>query len=124
MVVTRTADSDRLLPDRVEATLKRWFVQFFGVLVFFSAIAGWLCLISWSVVDPTGDVARNMLGQYGAILADLMFQMLGLASIFFFLPIAVWGWYCISFRFPEFVALRLGCLAGFDYLSFRGFIRF
>ncbi len=125
MVVTRTAvDSDRLLPDKVEATLKRWAIQFAGIVVFFSAIAGWLCLISWSFKDrslnhATSVAAKNLLGQHGADFADMLFQSIGLASIVFFLPVAIWGWYCIVYRFPENIALRLSvwpvailCIAG------------
>ncbi len=129
MVVTRTAvDSDRLLPDRVEATLRRWFIQFSGIFVLCAALAGWMCLATWSVGDPspnnaTSHEAQNFLGSFGAALADMMFQSVGLASIFFFLPIAAWGWYCICYRFPpgfllRFIAwpLAIVCLAGaFSY---------
>lgn len=132
MVVTRTGaeSSDRLLPDRVEATLRRWFVQFSGVFILFGAIAGWICLATWSVKDPslnnaTSDVAKNFLGSWGAALSDMLFQTIGLAAIFFFVPIFAWGWYCISYRFPRFVVLRLSvwpfaifCLAGaFSYFQ-------
>ncbi len=132
MVVTRTAaeSSDRLLPDRVEATLRRWFVQFSGVFILFAAIAGWICLATWSVKDPslnnaTSDVAKNFLGSWGAALSDMLFQTIGLAAIFFFVPIFAWGWYCITYRFPRFIVLRLSvwpfaifCLAGaFSYFQ-------
>ncbi|MGH1350626.1 MAG: DNA translocase FtsK 4TM domain-containing protein [Methyloligellaceae bacterium] len=129
MVVTRTAvDSDRLLPDRVEATLRRWCIQFSGIFILCAALAGWMCLATWSVGDPspnnaTSHEARNFLGSFGATLADMMFQSVGLASIFFFLPIAAWGWYCITYRFPTGFLLRviawplsILCLAGaFSY---------
>ncbi len=113
MVVTRTAvDPDRLLPDRVEATLRRWFIQFSGFFTLCAALAGWMCLATWSVGDPspnnaTSHEAQNFLGSIGATLADMMFQSVGLASIFFFLPIAAWGWYCITYRFPGAFLLRI-----------------
>ena len=104
--------SDRLLSDIVEATIRRWFVQFSGILFLFTAIAGWLCLVSWSVKDPSlsyavSGEAKNLLGSFGANLADVLFQTVGLAAIVVFLPVAAWGWYCISYKFPSNVALRL-----------------
>ena len=104
--------SDRLLSDIFEATIRRWFVQLFGLLIFFSALAGWLCLITWSVKDPsfsyaTPGITKNLLGSYGAVLADVMLQTIGLTSIFAFLPLAVWGLYCIAYKFPSNIAMRL-----------------
>jgi heptosyltransferase-2/heptosyltransferase-3 len=39
-----------------------------------------------------------MLGAPGAVAADLLMQLLGLAAIAFVLPIAIWGWRLITHR--------------------------
>ena len=53
-------------------------------------------LLTWSVTDPSlthaasGGV-RNWMGPVGAIVSDLLVQMLGLACIFAVLPPAYWA---------------------------------
>ena len=66
-----------------------------GALITVAAI-GWLSLLTWSISDPSINRAlqgtpRNLLGTVGASLADMLLQLLGLASITLFLPIAVYG---------------------------------
>jgi S-DNA-T family DNA segregation ATPase FtsK/SpoIIIE len=56
-----------------------------------------LSLASWSVDDPslslaTGKAAANWLGFPGAVIADLVFQFLGLAGLVMVVPLALWGW--------------------------------
>jgi S-DNA-T family DNA segregation ATPase FtsK/SpoIIIE len=62
-----------------------------------------VALATWSVNDPslshaTGAPARNLLGAGGAIAADLMMQLLGLASIALLFPVAAWGWRLLTHR--------------------------
>lgn len=54
-------------------------------------------LASWSVDDPslslaTAKKAANWLGYPGAVIADLVFQFLGLAGLVMVVPLALWGW--------------------------------
>ncbi|WP_086471428.1 DNA translocase FtsK [Devosia lucknowensis] len=54
-------------------------------------------LASWSVDDPslslaTSKTAANWLGFPGAVIADLVFQFLGLAGLVMVVPLALWGW--------------------------------
>jgi 4TM region of DNA translocase FtsK/SpoIIIE len=64
------------------------------LLVLWTALA--FSLLTWSVTDPSlthaasGGV-RNWLGPVGAIVSDLMVQILGLASIVAVLPPAYWA---------------------------------
>jgi S-DNA-T family DNA segregation ATPase FtsK/SpoIIIE len=65
----------------------------------FVALAGAVAvaLATWSVDDPslnnaTDTPVRNMLGWPGAIVADLLMQLLGLGAIAALLPLALWGW--------------------------------
>ena len=62
-----------------------------------------LALATWSVKDPslshaTNAPMRNMLGVPGAVVADLLMQLFGIASIALVLPIAVWGWRLMTHR--------------------------
>ncbi|MEM7619203.1 MAG: DNA translocase FtsK [Pseudomonadota bacterium] len=113
MAVSKAAiHQDHLLPDRVEETFKRWCIQFFGMALFTVAVLGWLCLLSWSINDPslnnaTSTQPNNLLGLTGASFADLLFQFLGLASILFFLPLAAWGWHCMAYHFPSSSIMRI-----------------
>jgi DNA segregation ATPase FtsK/SpoIIIE, S-DNA-T family len=56
-----------------------------------------LALASWSVEDPSYSHAirnptiHNWLGYRGAIIADIIMQFSGLASIFILIPLAAWG---------------------------------
>ncbi|MFL4995706.1 MAG: DNA translocase FtsK [Microvirga sp.] len=56
-----------------------------------------VALATWSVDDPSLNNAtdlpvRNLLGWPGAIVADLLMQLLGLGAIAAVLPLALWGW--------------------------------
>ena len=68
----------------------------------FAGIAA-VALATWSVQDPslshaTNAPVRNMLGLPGAIGADLMMQLLGIATIAFLFPVAAWGWRLLTHR--------------------------
>src|SRR5262249_3964846 len=47
--------------------------------------------------SPTAPV-RNILGVPGAIVADLLTQLFGVAALAFILPIAIWGWRLVTHR--------------------------
>src|SRR5262249_5392804 len=62
-----------------------------------------LALATWSVQDPslshaTNAHVRNILGVPGAIVADLLTQLFGVAALAFILPIAIWGWRLVTHR--------------------------
>ncbi|MCW1842136.1 DNA translocase FtsK [Prosthecomicrobium hirschii] len=70
-----------------------------GVLAVTGAVA--VALASWSVTDPsysnaTQAVPRNLLGRPGAIVADLTFQLIGLAATVALLPALGLGWRLLS----------------------------
>ena len=71
-----------------------------------------LSLRSWSVDDPslsyaTGKVAENWLGYPGAVIADLVFQFLGLGGIVATAPLAPWSWALLRKRRLTRVMLRV-----------------
>ena len=79
------AQPQRLLPGPVEGRLTGWLARVVGLALVFAAAAGWCSLRTWSNADPslthaTSGVTRNLLGPLGAIVADLLMQMLGLAG--------------------------------------------
>ncbi|HKF99601.1 MAG TPA: DNA translocase FtsK 4TM domain-containing protein, partial [Xanthobacteraceae bacterium] len=62
-----------------------------------------VALGSWSVQDPsfshaTNAPVRNLLGLPGAIVSDLLMQLLGIAAVALVLPIAIWGWRLTTHR--------------------------
>jgi len=86
----------RLMPQTLEDLLRSWMRRVCGALVVGLAAAGWLALLTWSVSDPsfshsTSAEPRNILGMPGAVLSDLMLHSIGLASIFFLIPVIVAG---------------------------------
>ncbi len=102
----------RLLPGSVESGLRRIMFGTYGLG--FVAIAGvaWASLATWSIYDPSFNNAtqaspRNLLGHWGAAIADLAMQFLGLASIILFLPLAAWGAHLIFKTTPERRRMRL-----------------
>ena len=62
-----------------------------------------VALATWSVQDPslshaTDGPVRNFLGTPGAVGADLLMQLFGLAATVLVLPVAVWGWRIATHR--------------------------
>jgi len=77
-----------------------------GVLAVAAAFAA--SLATWTVDDPsfshaTDHGARNVLGFPGAIVADLLTQLLGLAASLLLVPPVIWAWRAV-FAMPT----RLG----------------
>src|SRR6266436_857175 len=102
------------LPASIREALERRLRELFGLgLIVFSGVAS-AALMTWSVQDPslshaTSRAIRNIVGYPGAIVADLLMQILGLGAIMLILPIAVWGWRMLTHRAFDRHALRLAC---------------
>src|SRR5271169_200596 len=108
----RQVERKRLLPGSVETGLRRLVLGSYGLVFIAVASAGWASLATWSVYDPSFNNAtqatpRNVLGHWGAVVADLAVQSLGLASIVLFLPVAAWGWHFVFHTVPEVRRARL-----------------
>jgi S-DNA-T family DNA segregation ATPase FtsK/SpoIIIE len=102
----------KLLPEAVGSGLRRLLLGTYGLGIVTVACAAWASLATWSVHDPslnnaTRAAPRNLLGGWGAVVADLAIQSLGLASIFLFLPLAAWGWHLVFRTVPKHKRLRL-----------------
>jgi DNA segregation ATPase FtsK/SpoIIIE, S-DNA-T family len=78
-----------------------WFTgqlgTFAGLLLMAGVIFSFASLATWSIDDPSlsnasGEVPSNAGGNTGAILADLLIQFTGLASVIALAPPALWAW--------------------------------
>jgi DNA segregation ATPase FtsK/SpoIIIE, S-DNA-T family len=102
----RTKERRRLLPGAIESGLKQLVFRGYGLAIVAVACAAWASLATWSIYDPSFNNAtqaapRNVLGHWGAVVADLAMQSLGLAAIALFLPLAAWGWHLTLHTMPE-----------------------
>jgi S-DNA-T family DNA segregation ATPase FtsK/SpoIIIE len=81
----------------LRAFLARRAQELTGLCLIAVAGAVAVALGTWSVDDPSLNNAtdlpvRNLIGWPGAIVADLLMQLLGLGAIAAVLPLALWGW--------------------------------
>ena len=109
-------DQQRLLPLSVEDRLSTWIARCAGAALCLVGLLGWLSLVTWSVSDPslTHTVGigptRNLLGPGGAIISDMMLQLLGMTSAFLVLAPVVWGIELFSGGWIAFLRTRIGLL--------------
>jgi DNA segregation ATPase FtsK/SpoIIIE, S-DNA-T family len=92
----RADDPAPLLPPSIRDRLQGWLWKMLGFLVLVACAALSASLLSWSAADPsltraTSGAARNLLGPPGAMLSDMLIQMLGLAGVFVLLPPLFWA---------------------------------
>ena len=114
----RVKEKRRLLPGAVHTGLRRIVLGTYGLVIVAAACAAWGSLVTWSVHDPSLNNAtriapKNLLGSWGAVVADLSFQSIGLASIILFLPLGAWGWHLLfgeNTRPPQDAAVGVACL--------------
>src|SRR3954469_9013073 len=102
-VTDRTFDSLSFLSDGLRDALRRRLRECAGLTLIVLAMLLAAALGSWSVQDPslshaTNAPVRNLLGLTGAVVSDMLMQLLGIAAIALVLPIAVWGWRLITHR--------------------------
>ena len=92
---TRGIDPQRLLPQSLEDRLLGWLARFGGICLLACVVVIWLSLVSWSVSDPslthaTASATRNWVGPLGAIISDLLLQMLGFAAVALLIAPIAW----------------------------------
>jgi DNA translocase FtsK/SpoIIIE-like protein len=85
-----------LLPGTISARFNAWLCGVLGCVVLAACGACALSLLSWQIADPSlthaaSGPVRNLLGPVGAIISDLIMQLLGLAGVFVFLPPVFWA---------------------------------
>ena len=98
-----TLSAGDMVSDDLRAAARRRVREIVGIGVIGIAGIAALALATWSVQDPslshaTNAPVRNMLGLVGAISADLMMQLLGIATVALLFPVAAWGWRLLTHR--------------------------
>jgi S-DNA-T family DNA segregation ATPase FtsK/SpoIIIE len=101
-----------LLPYGLSGMLRRRLSELCGMALIAAAAAVLIALATWSVQDPslnhaTDRAAENWLGLPGAIAADMLIQLFGLAAVMIVLPLAAWGWRWLTHRPARRMRLRL-----------------
>jgi DNA segregation ATPase FtsK/SpoIIIE, S-DNA-T family len=101
--IDRTLDSLTFLSDGLRDALRRRLRELSGLALIVLAMLLAAALATWSVQDPSFSHAtkapvRNLLGAPGAVVADVLMQLLGVAAIALMLPVAVWGWRLVTHR--------------------------
>ena len=84
-------------PATARLFLSRRATEAAGIALIAVVILTGLALATWSTRDPslnhaTAGPIRNLLGLRGAVVADLLTQIFGIASIALLAPIALLGW--------------------------------
>jgi S-DNA-T family DNA segregation ATPase FtsK/SpoIIIE len=102
-VIERGLDTMAILSDHFQGVLRRRLRECGGLALMTLAFIGAVALATWSVQDPslshaTNARIHNLVGVPGAIAADLLMQLLGLASVVFVLLIAILGWRLVTHR--------------------------
>ncbi len=91
-----TSEQAALLPGSVSARFNAWLCGVLGYLVLAAAAAAAVSLLTWNIADPSlthaaSGPVRNLLGPVGAIVSDLIMQLLGLAGVLIILPPLFWA---------------------------------
>lgn len=92
--------------------LNVWLCGMLGYGVLAVATACAVSLLTWSIADPslthaTSGPVRNQLGPVGAIVSDLIMQLLGLAGVLILLPLIFWALQLIGMGHMERVRTKL-----------------
>src|SRR5712691_1323154 len=101
--IDRSLEGLSFLTDGLREALRRRMRELGGLALIVLTMLLAVALASWSVQDPslshaTNTPVRNLLGTPGAIVADLMMQLLGVAALALVLPAAIWGWRLTTHR--------------------------
>lgn len=104
-----------LLPPAFVVFLKNSGWRLLGIGLFLLAAAVLLALWSYNPNDPdlntqTYADATNLLGDYGAIVADVLMQTLALASYLLIIPFLLWGQKVIRLKWLPMFWLNLAAL--------------
>ncbi|MCI4679467.1 DNA translocase FtsK 4TM domain-containing protein, partial [Rhodoblastus acidophilus] len=92
-----------ILPESAREFALRRLQEFVGLAVMALTVALGVALATWSISDPslnhaTNAAVHNLLGAKGAIVADLVMQMLGVSAIVLLAPLGMFGWRVFSHR--------------------------
>ncbi|MEE2761739.1 MAG: DNA translocase FtsK 4TM domain-containing protein [Pseudomonadota bacterium] len=105
-----------VLPEGLLETARNRAVEILGVILMLGAIFVTVSLVSYVPSDPSFNSAgeapvQNNMGPLGAIIADLLIQLFGLASVFAIVILAAWGWRLVRRKSVALLWLRLMAFA-------------
>jgi S-DNA-T family DNA segregation ATPase FtsK/SpoIIIE len=115
LVRSRSRKSQALLPKSLYEGLARLARMCVGGLIMAAAFALALALLSYAPQDPSFNTAstnapdeiHNLCGSWGAIAADILWQMFGMGSLILPFVIAAWGWRIASEKGVEMLGWRI-----------------
>ncbi len=94
---TTTFPLGDFLPESARLFMRRRFQELVGIAIIAATVALGASLATWSINDPslnhaTDAKVHNVLGVNGAIVADLVMQLVGVSSIALLAPLGFFGW--------------------------------
>src|SRR5208283_2977979 len=100
---TTTFPFAEVLPESARVFVSRRIREALGLFLILSTVALGVALATWSVGDPSFNHAtdapvRNAFGAKGAIVADLVMQLIGVSSIALLAPLGLLGWRILTHR--------------------------
>ena len=100
------------MPEPAREFLGRRFAELGGLLLLGGVGAVSLSLATWSVQDPSwnhaaGRAVHNLAGPAGAVVADLVMQLVGIAVVAMLPPVFCWGLTLMSRRRLDHARLRV-----------------
>ncbi|MFS8036259.1 DNA translocase FtsK [Xanthobacter sp. AM11] len=92
-----------LIPEGIKLAVRRRGREIVGAALLVASLTAFLALGSWSASDPslsnaTHAEVANLLGRPGAVVADLLVQLFGLAALAVVLPPFYCGWRLLTHR--------------------------
>ncbi len=100
------------IPEALRVFATRRLAELIGAALLGGLAALAISLMTWSIADPslnhaTSARVHNWLGSYGAICADLMMQVFGIAALAMLIPPLFWAWRLLTQRSLPRPAMRL-----------------
>ncbi len=121
------SEGQPLLSPAVEHSVNELAIRLCGGALVAFAASAWLALLSWKLRDSgaaaatAGNVTRNLLGNFGAGLSDMLVSTVGIAALLVLICPMIWGMELLAgmrwierFRVKVLAAgIGILCLAGF-----------
>ncbi|MBY0363017.1 MAG: DNA translocase FtsK 4TM domain-containing protein, partial [Phreatobacter sp.] len=103
MAVVRRHTGPSLVPDGLGGAMRRQLRRLAGLGILAGVVIAAVAMLTWTAGDPslshaTNAPVKNWIGRPGAILADLLMQLFGLAAIVLLSVAAIWGWLMLRAR--------------------------
>ena len=113
--ITSLTGKVRWLPPAAKEFLRRRFAEILGIVLMAAGLAFCLAVMTYNPGDPSLNQAsdgpvRNLLGNAGAIVGDVVLQSVGLAGLAIGVVLIAWGWQAVRDHWRGRTWLRLALL--------------